>query len=132
MAVRVDHHVALRVSDMDRAIRFWREALDAELAVKPTVERSGGYFDQLYHPGVRLLIAHLRVPSIRTGLRMRSRHIFSSTRITRSIGMHGAKKRSPKRGVKINRSFSRSVIPRATGATSWHTNLSKAKKWPRS
>jgi catechol 2,3-dioxygenase-like lactoylglutathione lyase family enzyme len=60
MAVRVDHHVALRVSDMDRAVRFWQEALDAELAVKPAVERSGGYFDQLYHPGVRLLIAHLR------------------------------------------------------------------------
>jgi catechol 2,3-dioxygenase-like lactoylglutathione lyase family enzyme len=60
VSIRLDHHVALRVSDMDAAIRFWQEALDAELAVKPSVERSGGYFDQLYHPGVRLLIAHLR------------------------------------------------------------------------
>jgi catechol 2,3-dioxygenase-like lactoylglutathione lyase family enzyme len=57
---RVDHHVALRVSDMDAAIRFYEDALDAEVAVKPTVERTGGYFDQLYHPGVRLKIAHLR------------------------------------------------------------------------
>jgi catechol 2,3-dioxygenase-like lactoylglutathione lyase family enzyme len=57
---RVDHHVALRVSDMDRAIRFWETALGAEVAVRPTVERRGGYFDLLFYPGVRLNIAHLR------------------------------------------------------------------------
>ena len=32
MSPRVDHHVALRVSDMDAAIRFWTEALDARVA----------------------------------------------------------------------------------------------------
>jgi catechol 2,3-dioxygenase-like lactoylglutathione lyase family enzyme len=60
MQARVDHHVALRVGDMDGAIGFWETALGAEVAVRPTVERRGGYFDRLFYPGVRLNIAHLR------------------------------------------------------------------------
>ncbi len=78
--------------------------------------------------GCRFGLLTFHAPSILTGLHTRNRHTCSSTRITRSIGIRGAKKRSPKRVEKINRSFCRLVIPRATGATSWRTNLSKAKK----
>ena len=35
MSPRVDHHVALRVSDMDAAIRFWTDALDARSPRRP-------------------------------------------------------------------------------------------------
>lgn len=47
MGVRLDHHVALRVSDIEASVGFWTEALGGELAT-PVAFRTGGYFDQLF------------------------------------------------------------------------------------
>ena len=58
MSPRVDHHIALRVSDMDAAIRFWTEALDARVATAPVL-RGGSYFDAMFGPGARVKVAHL-------------------------------------------------------------------------
>jgi catechol 2,3-dioxygenase-like lactoylglutathione lyase family enzyme len=55
---KVDHHVALRVSDMDAAIAFWQHVIGAEVATAPAV-RSGGYFDQMFTPGVQVKVCHL-------------------------------------------------------------------------
>ena len=52
-----------------------------------------------------------------------------STRITRWTGTRGARKpsRPPRRPT--SRSFSPSVIPPATGATSWSAKASRMRKW---
>ena len=47
---RLDHHVALRVSDLEAAIRFWTDGVGGTLATPPT-RRSGGYFDLIFEPG---------------------------------------------------------------------------------
>ena len=62
MAGRVDHHIALRVSDMDAAIAFWEHVLDAKVVAAPVV-RSGGYFDQMFVPGVQVKVCHLSCES---------------------------------------------------------------------
>lgn len=58
MGVSLDHHVALRVTDIDRSIRFWVEALDGRLATPPAL-RSGGYFNDLFGPGAQVKICYI-------------------------------------------------------------------------
>jgi catechol 2,3-dioxygenase-like lactoylglutathione lyase family enzyme len=43
---------------MDSAIAFWTEALGARVVTTPVL-RSGGYFDQMFVPGVKVMVAHL-------------------------------------------------------------------------
>ncbi len=54
----MDHHVGLRVENMERSIRFWTEGLGGTLQNEP-VERGGGYFDQLFGPGSRIKICYV-------------------------------------------------------------------------
>lgn len=58
MSARLDHHVALRVSDMDAAIRFWTEAVGGELAMPPT-RGVGGTFDLIFEPGCVVSMAYV-------------------------------------------------------------------------
>ncbi len=58
MTARLDHHVGLRVDDIDRSIRFWVEGLGGEQA-NPPVERGGAYFDQLFGEGSRLKVVYI-------------------------------------------------------------------------
>lgn len=58
MGVRMDHHVALRVSDMDASIAFWTEALGGRLAT-PVALRSGGYFDDLFGEGCQVKVCYV-------------------------------------------------------------------------
>src|ERR1700731_4907410 len=53
---------------------------------------------------------------------------FSSTHIIQSIGIHGARKHSKKRAGRQNQSSCPLAIPLVTGATSWPTNPSKARR----
>lgn len=55
---RVDQHVALRVADVERATRFWVEALGGRPAAPPVPGR-GGYLDELFEPGCRLKLAYV-------------------------------------------------------------------------
>ena len=59
MSTAVDHHVAFRVADIDRSIRFYTEALGGRLATLPA-ERSGGYFDATFGPGAAMRICYIR------------------------------------------------------------------------
>ena len=54
----MDHHVGLRVENIERSIRFWVDGLGGTLANEP-VERGGGYFDQLFGPGARIKICYI-------------------------------------------------------------------------
>jgi catechol 2,3-dioxygenase-like lactoylglutathione lyase family enzyme len=58
MRARLDHHVGLRVDDIEESIRFWVDGLGGTLEVPP-VERSGGYFDDLFGPGARLKVVYI-------------------------------------------------------------------------
>jgi catechol 2,3-dioxygenase-like lactoylglutathione lyase family enzyme len=58
MGVRLDHHVALRVRDIDASIRFWTEALGGTLAT-PVALRTGGYFDDLFGRGAQVRICYI-------------------------------------------------------------------------
>jgi catechol 2,3-dioxygenase-like lactoylglutathione lyase family enzyme len=58
VGVRLDHHVALRVSDIDASVRFWTEALGGRLAT-PVALRSGGYFDDLFGEGCAVKICYV-------------------------------------------------------------------------
>lgn len=58
MGVRLDHHVALRVKDMDASVRFWTEALGGTLAT-PIALRTGGYFDDLFGKGAQVKVAYV-------------------------------------------------------------------------
>ena len=59
--------------------------------------------------------------------RARNRPTFSSTPTIPSIGFPGARRRLKKRAARRSRSFFRSAIPPATGATSWSANRSRTR-----
>lgn len=54
----MDHHVGLRVENIERSIDFWTKGLGGKLENEP-VERGGGYFDQLFGPGSRIKICYI-------------------------------------------------------------------------
>ena len=58
MGARADHHVALRVSEMDRAIRFWEEALGARVVSAPSL-REGPFIESVFGEGTRVTVAHV-------------------------------------------------------------------------
>jgi catechol 2,3-dioxygenase-like lactoylglutathione lyase family enzyme len=58
VGVRMDHHVALRVRDMDASVKFWTEALGGTLAT-PIALRTGGYFDDLFGQGAQVKICYI-------------------------------------------------------------------------
>lgn len=58
MAARADHHIALRVSDLPRAIAFWEEALGARVVAEPAL-REGPYIERVFGAGVRVTVAHV-------------------------------------------------------------------------
>jgi glyoxylase I family protein len=54
------HHTGLTVSDLDRALGFWCEALGGRLIFRQ--EREGGYFAAIVRePGARVMMAHLEL-----------------------------------------------------------------------
>jgi len=58
MEARADHHVALRVSDIDRSARFYEEALGGRLVAAPIL-REGPYIEAVFGPGVRVKVCHV-------------------------------------------------------------------------
>ena len=54
----MDHHVALRVRDIEASARFWTEALGGALAT-PIALRTGGYFDDLFGAGAQVKICYV-------------------------------------------------------------------------
>jgi catechol 2,3-dioxygenase-like lactoylglutathione lyase family enzyme len=54
------HHTGLTVSDLDRALRFWCEALGGREVFRQ--EREGGYFEAIVRePGARVRMAQLEL-----------------------------------------------------------------------
>ena len=58
MSPRADHHVALRVSDIDSSIRFYEEALGGRLVAAP-IMREGPYIEAVFGPGARVKVCHV-------------------------------------------------------------------------
>ena len=50
MGTRADHHIAVRVSDLDRSIGFYREALGAQPLTSPSI-RKGPVIDEVFGLG---------------------------------------------------------------------------------
>ena len=50
MTVRADHHISVRVSDLDRSIRFYTEAVGGTLLTEPVV-RNGPIIDEVFGQG---------------------------------------------------------------------------------
>ena len=52
------HHTGLTVADMDRSLRFWRDAMGMEVVFQQ--EKAGGYLEAIVgEPGAHVLMAHL-------------------------------------------------------------------------
>jgi catechol 2,3-dioxygenase-like lactoylglutathione lyase family enzyme len=58
VTARADHHVSLRVSDIERSIRFYEEALGGRLVAAP-IERSGPYIEEVFGPGTVVRVCHV-------------------------------------------------------------------------
>ena len=55
------HHTGLTVSDLDRALAFWRDALGMEVVMEQ--EKQGGYLERIVRePGAHVRMAHLAFP----------------------------------------------------------------------
>ena len=55
---RADHHLALRVSDIESSIRFYEEALGGRLVAAPIV-RKGPYIEEVFGPGTHVKVCHV-------------------------------------------------------------------------
>ena len=55
---RADHHIAIRVSDLDRSIRFYCDALDARPLTAPSI-RKGPVIDEVFEPGAQARMCFL-------------------------------------------------------------------------
>lgn len=54
-------HTGLTVSDLDRALRFWRDGLGMEVVMQQ--EKQGGYLEEIVvEPGAHVRMAHLAFP----------------------------------------------------------------------
>lgn len=52
------HHTGLTVADMDRSLRFWRDAMGLEVVFQQ--EKAGGYLEAIVgEPGAHVLMTHL-------------------------------------------------------------------------
>jgi glyoxylase I family protein len=52
------HHTGLTVSDLERSLRFWRDAMGMEVLFQQ--EKAGGYLEEIVRePGAHVLMAHL-------------------------------------------------------------------------
>ena len=58
MGARADHHISLRVSDLDRSIRFYEHALGGHV-VAPTRTLEGPYIEEVFGEGVRVKVCHV-------------------------------------------------------------------------
>lgn len=59
--IRSLHHTGLTVSDLDRALAFYRDALGLEVVMQQ--EKEGGYLAEITgYPGARVRMAHLEAP----------------------------------------------------------------------
>ena len=55
---RADHHVALRVADMERSLRFWQDALGARVVAPPSL-REGPFIESVFGERTRVTVAHV-------------------------------------------------------------------------
>jgi len=56
--VRADHHVALRVSDLEESVRFYEQALGGRLVAAPII-REGPYIEEVFGPGAVVQVCHI-------------------------------------------------------------------------
>jgi glyoxylase I family protein len=55
---RADHHIAVRVSDLERSIRFYCDVLDARPLTAPSI-RKGALIDEVFGPGTEARMCFL-------------------------------------------------------------------------